>query len=37
MKQHRHTPEQVVRKLRGGEALLNSGRDLCEGATWPLT
>ena len=30
MKQHRHTPEQVVRKLREGEALLNAGKDLSE-------
>jgi putative transposase len=30
MKQHRHTPEQVVRKLREGEALLNAGKDLTE-------
>jgi hypothetical protein len=30
MKRHRHTPEQVVRKLREGERLLNDGRDLTE-------
>ena len=30
MKQHRHTPEQVVRKLREGEALLNTGKDLTD-------
>lgn len=30
MKRHRHTPEQVVRKLREGERLLNEGRDLTE-------
>lgn len=28
MKRHRHTPEQVVRKLREGERLLNEGMDL---------
>jgi len=28
MKRHRHTPEQVVRKLREGERLLNEGVDL---------
>jgi putative transposase len=28
MKRHRHTPEQVVRKLREGERLLNEGSDL---------
>jgi hypothetical protein len=28
MKRHRHTPEQVVRKLREGERLLNEGKDL---------
>jgi putative transposase len=28
MKRHRHTPEQVVRKLREGERLLNAGSDL---------
>jgi putative transposase len=30
MKRHRHTPEQVVRKLREGEQLLNTGSDLTE-------
>ena len=30
MKRHRHTPEQVVRKLREGERLLNDGKDLTE-------
>ena len=30
MKRHRHTPEQVVRKLREGERLRNDGRDLTE-------
>ena len=30
MKRHRHTPEQIVRKLREGERLLNEGRDLAE-------
>jgi hypothetical protein len=30
MKGHRHTPEQVVRKLREGERLLNEGKDLGE-------
>ena len=30
MKRHRHTPEQVVRKLREGERMLNEGRDLAE-------
>ena len=30
MKRHRHTPEQVVRKLREGERLLNEGKDLTE-------
>jgi hypothetical protein len=30
MKRHRHTPEQVVRKLREGERLLNQGKDLTE-------
>src|SRR5215208_6162321 len=30
MKRHRHTPEQVVRKLREGDRLLNDGRDLAE-------
>ncbi len=30
MKRHRHTPEQVVRKLREGDRLLNDGKDLGE-------
>ena len=30
MKRHRHTPEQIVRKLREGDRLLNEGRDLTE-------
>ena len=30
MKRQRHTPEQVVRKLREGERLLNDGKDLAE-------
>jgi putative transposase len=30
MKRHRHTPEQVVRKVREGERLLNDGKDLTE-------
>ncbi len=30
MKRHRHSPEQVVRKLREGERLLNDGNDLTE-------
>jgi transposase-like protein len=30
MKRHRHTPGQVVRKLREGERLLNEGKDLTE-------
>jgi putative transposase len=30
MKRHRHTPEQVVRKLREGERILNDGKDLSE-------
>ena len=30
MKRHRHTPEQVVRKLREGDRLLNDGKDLAE-------
>jgi hypothetical protein len=28
MKCHRHTPEQIVRKLREGDRLLNEGKDL---------
>jgi putative transposase len=30
VKRHRHTPEQVVRKLREGERLLGEGKDLTE-------
>ena len=30
MKRHRHTPEQIVRKLREGDRLLNEGTDLAE-------
>ena len=30
MKRRRHTPEQIVRKLREGERLLNEGKDLAE-------
>ena len=30
MKRHRHTPEQIVRKLREGERMLNEGKDLTE-------
>ncbi len=30
MKRHRHTPEQVARKLPEGERLLNEGKDLTE-------
>ncbi len=30
MKRHRHTPEQVIRKLREGERLLGEGKDLVE-------
>ena len=30
MKRQRHTPEQVVRKLREGERMLNAGKDLTE-------
>ena len=30
MKRHRHTPEQIVRKLREGERLLNEGKDITE-------
>ena len=30
MKRHRHTPEQIVRKLREGERLLNEGMDITE-------
>jgi hypothetical protein len=30
MGRHRHTPEQIVRKLREGERLLNEGKDLTD-------
>jgi transposase-like protein len=30
MKRHRHTPEQIVRKLREGDRMLNEGKDLTE-------
>jgi transposase-like protein len=30
MKRQRHTPEQIVRKLREGERLLNDGKDIAE-------
>ena len=30
MKRHRHTPEQIVRKLREGERMLNEGTDITE-------
>jgi putative transposase len=30
MKRHRHTPEQIVRKLREGDRLLNEGKDIAE-------
>jgi putative transposase len=30
MKRNRHTPEQIVRKLREGDRLLNEGKDLTE-------
>ena len=30
VKRQRHTPEQVVRKLREGERMLNTGKDLAE-------
>jgi transposase-like protein len=30
MKRTRHTPEQIVRKLREGERLLNDGKDIAE-------
>jgi putative transposase len=35
VKTHRHTPEQVVRKLREGDRLLNDGKDLTE-VLWTL-
>jgi putative transposase len=30
VKRHRHTPEQIVRKLREGDRLLNEGKDVTE-------
>ena len=30
MKRHRHTPEQIVRKLREGDRMLNEGKDITE-------
>lgn len=30
MKRHKHTPEQIVRKLHVGEQMLNEGKDLTE-------
>jgi len=30
VKRQRHTPEQVIRKLREGERMLNAGKDLAE-------
>jgi hypothetical protein len=30
MKRKRHTPEQIVRKLREGDRILNEGTDLTE-------
>ena len=30
MKRHRHTPEQIVRKLRDGDRMLNEGKDMAE-------
>lgn len=30
MKRHRRTPEQIIRKIREGEKLLNEGKDLTE-------
>lgn len=30
MKRHRHTPEQVIRKLREGEKILNESKDLTQ-------
>jgi putative transposase len=34
MKRHRHTPEQIVRKLREGDRLLNEGKDLVSESSW---
>ncbi len=30
MKRHKHTPEQVVRKIRTGEEMLGKGKDLAD-------
>ena len=30
MKRHRHTPEQILRKVREGDRLLNEGKDIAE-------
>jgi hypothetical protein len=30
VKRHRHTPEQIVRKLREGDRLLKEGKDISE-------
>lgn len=30
MKRHKHSPEQIVRKLHAGEQMLNEGKDLTE-------
>jgi hypothetical protein len=30
VKRHRHTPEQIVRKLREGDRMLNEGKDMAE-------
>jgi hypothetical protein len=30
VRRHRHTPEQIIRKVREGERLLNDGKDLAE-------
>jgi putative transposase len=30
VKRHRHTPEQIVRKLRDGDRMLNEGKDMAE-------
>ena len=35
MKRHRHTPEQIVRKLREGDRLLSEGKDRAEGTADP--
>lgn len=33
MKRHRHAPEQVIRKLREGEKILNESKDLHRGSS----